>query len=148
VNVTTMLSDTLIVPVQCEYFATEGAEQTENLIRDIRDQTRLEVRILLTMANAQWNHTAAQAGKIGERFGANVLKTPIKRSIVCSEANEAGLPLVAYNPRAEAALNYVNAVWEITAAQTRRGEASSSPTTLDTEQATAAAAANAVLAEA
>lgn len=148
VNVTTMLSDTLIVPVQCEFFATEGAEQTENLIRDIREQTQLDVRILLTMANAQWNHTAAQASKIGERFGASVLRTAIKRSIVCSEANEAGLPLVAYNPRAEAALNYVNAVWEITADQTRRNTPGISPTTLDQDPNAALPQAVAALADA
>ncbi len=102
-------ADSVIVPLQCEYYALEGLSQliaTLNLVRDHLNP-RLEVKgIVLTMYDGRTNLSADVAAEVRRHFGPKVFETLVPRSVRLSEAPSFGLPICLYRPESPGALAY------------------------------------------
>lgn len=105
----------VIIPIQCEYYALEGLGQlvkTINLIKENLNQT-LEIEgVLLTMADFRTNLTEEVIKEVKKHFGSKVYKTVIPRNIRLSEAPGFGKPIFLYDNESEAAKKYREMVKE------------------------------------
>lgn len=93
-------SDSVIVPIQCEFYALEGVSQLMNTLALIRDNlnTSLSVEgVLLTMADFRTNLTTEVINEIKEYFKDKVYKTIIPRNVRLSEAPSHGKPITLYD---------------------------------------------------
>ena len=93
-------SDSLIVPIQCEFYALEGVSQllrTINLVRDSLSDTLAIEGVLLTMADFRTNLTTEVINEIKGFFKEKVYKTIIPRNIKLSEAPSFGKPIFLYD---------------------------------------------------
>lgn len=109
-------ADSVLVPIQCEFFALEGISELMDTIDRIRDsfQHPLSIEgILLTMYDDRTNLTRQVAADLREFFGDQVLKTIIPRSIRLAEAPSFGKPIIAYDPRSRGAESYIKLAKEI-----------------------------------
>lgn len=109
-------ADSVLVPIQCEFFALEGISELMDTIDRIRDsfQHDLEVEgILLTMYDDRTNLTRQVAADLKEFFGEQVFKTVIPRSIRLAEAPSFGKPILGYDPRSRGAESYIKLAKEI-----------------------------------
>jgi chromosome partitioning protein len=109
-------ADSVLVPIQCEFFALEGVSELMDTIDRIRDsfQHPLEVEgILLTMYDDRTNLTRQVAADLREFFGDQVLRTIIPRSIRLAEAPSFGKPILGYDPRSRGAESYIKLAKEI-----------------------------------
>jgi chromosome partitioning protein len=102
-------ADSVLVPLQCEYYALEGLTHliaTLNLVRDHLNP-RLEVEgIVLTMYDGRTNLSADVAAEVRRHFGTKVFATVVPRSVRLSEAPSFGLPICLYRPDSAGALAY------------------------------------------
>lgn len=102
-------ADSVIIPIQCEYYALEGVTQllkTINLVRDrLNPQLQIE-GVLLTMADYRTNLTNEVIGEIKNFFKEKVYQTIIPRNIRLSEAPGFGKPVVLYDPHSAGAKTY------------------------------------------
>lgn len=102
-------ADSVLMPIQCEYYALEGLGQlleTYNLVRD-RLNPLLEIEgILLTMADLRTNLAEQVENEVREHFGKMVFRTVIPRSVRLSEAPGFGKPVIEYAPNSAGALSY------------------------------------------
>jgi chromosome partitioning protein len=111
-----MAADSVLVPIQCEFFALEGISELMDTIERIRQgfQHPLAVEgILLTMFDDRNNLTRQVAADLTEFFGDQVFKTVIPRSIRLAEAPSFGKPILAYDPRSRGAESYIKLAKEI-----------------------------------
>ncbi len=109
-------ADTLLVPMQAEYFALEGiAELMETLDRVSQAfNPRLALEgVLLTMWDERMNLSQQVARDLGEFFGAKLLRTRIPRNIRLAEAPSHGVPVALYDPRSRGAEAYGELAEEI-----------------------------------
>jgi chromosome partitioning protein len=109
-------ADSVLVPIQCEFFALEGISELMDTIERIRQgfQHPLAVEgILLTMFDDRNNLTRQVAADLTEFFGELVFKTVIPRSIRLAEAPSFGKPILAYDPRSRGAESYIKLAKEI-----------------------------------
>lgn len=109
-------ADSVLVPIQCEFFALEGISELMDTIDRIRDFFRhpLAVEgILLTMFDDRTNLTRQVAADLTGFFGDQVFKTIIPRSIRLAEAPSFGKPILAYDPRSRGAESYIKLAKEI-----------------------------------
>ncbi len=109
-------SDSVLVPIQCEFFALEGISQLIDTIDRIRDsfQHHLHIEgILLTMYDDRTNLTRQVAQDLKEFFENEVLKTVIPRSVRLAEAPSHGLPILLYDLRSRGAESYIKLAKEI-----------------------------------
>jgi len=109
-------SDSVLIPIQCEFFALEGISELMDTIDRIRDsfQHELDVEgILLTMFDDRTNLTRQVAADLKEFFGDQVFKTVIPRSIRLAEAPSFGKPILGYDPRSRGAESYIRLAKEI-----------------------------------
>jgi chromosome partitioning protein len=109
-------ADSVLVPIQCEFFALEGISELMDTIDRIHDSFhhRLEVEgILLTMFDDRTNLTRQVAADLKEFFGDQVFETVIPRSIRLAEAPSFGKPILAYDPRSKGAESYIKLAKEI-----------------------------------
>ena len=109
-------ADSVLVPIQCEFFALEGISELMDTIERIRQgfQHPLAVEgILLTMFDDRNNLTRQVAADLMEFFGELVFKTVIPRSIRLAEAPSFGQPILAYDPRSRGAESYIKLAKEI-----------------------------------
>lgn len=111
-------ADSVIVPVQCEYFALEGLGQlikTINLVKE-RYNSKLEIEgVLLTMADFRTNLTAEVIKETRTFFKDRVFQTIIPRSIRLSEAPGFGKPISLYDNASIGAIKYDELAKEIVA---------------------------------
>jgi chromosome partitioning protein len=109
-------ADSILVPIQCEFFALEGVSQLMDTIDQIRSSfghgLKLE-GILLTMFDDRTNLTRQVADDLKEFFEEDVLETIIPRSIRLAEAPSHGKPALAYDPRSKGAESYLKLAKEI-----------------------------------
>jgi chromosome partitioning protein len=109
--------DSVIIPVQCEYFALEGLGQllkTINLVKE-KFNPKLEIEgVLLTMADFRTNLTAEVINETRVFFKEKVFRTIIPRSIRLSEAPGFGKPIYLYDRSSIGALKYDELAKEIT----------------------------------
>ena len=109
-------ADSVLVPIQCEFFALEGISELMDTIERIRQgfSHPLAVEgILLTLFDDRNNLTRQVAADLTEFFGERVFKTVIPRSIRLAEAPSFGKPILAYDPRSRGAESYIKLAKEI-----------------------------------
>ncbi len=102
-------SDTVLVPMQCEYYALEGLSQLVTSIRAVKRSMNPAIDIegiLLTMYDGRTNLTIQVAEEVKKYFGKKVYKTVIPRNVRLSEAPSHGLPILAYDRTSRGALAY------------------------------------------
>lgn len=115
VNVLTA-SHSIIIPIQCEYYALEGLSQLLNTIRLIQNNlnANLEIEgILITMYDSRLNLSQQVLQEVKEYFGEKVYKTLINRNVRLGEAPSYGKPIVLYDAASTGSQNYMNLVSEI-----------------------------------
>lgn len=102
-------SDSVIIPVQAEYFALEGISQLLNTIRIIKSRLcpTLEIEgFLLTMYDARLRLANQIFEELRQHFGDMVFNTVIPRNIKLSESPSHGLPVTLYDPESRGAIAY------------------------------------------
>ena len=115
VNVLTA-SDSIIIPIQCEYYALEGLSQLLNTIRLVQKRLnpKLEIEgILVTMYDGRLNLSKQVVDELEEYFDDKVYKTYINRNVRLGEAPSHGKPILLYDASCIGAQNYMNLVSEI-----------------------------------
>jgi len=111
-----LAADTVLVPIQCEFFALEGVSQLLDTIDRIRDTLHPTLKlegILLTMYDDRTNLTRDIARDLKEFFEDEVFETVIPRSVRLAEAPSHGQPIIAYDPRSKGAESYIRLAKEI-----------------------------------
>ncbi len=109
-------ADSVLIPIQCEFFALEGISQLMDTIDRIRDAFGHPIKIegiLLTMYDDRTNLTRQVAEDLKEFFSDEVLNTVIPRSIRLAEAPSYGKPILMYDPRSRGAESYIKLAKEI-----------------------------------
>ena len=102
-------TDTVLMPIQCEYFALVGLGQLMNTIRLIKKHLNPEIEIegvLLTMKDNRSNLVSQVAGEIKKYFEQKVYETTIPRNIRLAESPSHGMPISMYDPKSKGALAY------------------------------------------
>ena len=115
-------SDSVLIPIQCEFFALEGISQLMDTVDRIRESFNesLEVEgVLLTMYDDRTNLTKQVEADLREFFGKQVFRTVIPRSIRLAEAPSFGKSILAYDPRSKGAESYIQLAKEILANEQR-----------------------------
>ena len=118
-------ADSVLVPIQCEFFALEGISELMDTIQRIRDSFEhpLEIEgILLTMFDDRTNLTRQVANDLRDFFGAKVFQTVIPRSIRLAEAPSHGQTILAYDVRSRGAESYIRLAKEILENEQKRGQ--------------------------
>jgi chromosome partitioning protein len=109
-------ADSLLVPVQCEYYALEGVTELfdtfARLRRGLNPQLTIE-GLLLTMYDERTNLSAAVANDLRDFYGQQVLQTVIPRNIKLAEAPSHGKPIILYDIRSKGAESYIQLAKEI-----------------------------------
>ena len=102
-------SDSVLIPVQCEYFALEGLGQLLNTVNLVKKHLNKNLEIegaLLTMYDARTNLSNQVVKEVKKYFGDKVYKTVIPRNVRLSEAPSYGMPITEYDPRSKGAKTY------------------------------------------
>jgi len=109
-------SDSVIIPVQCEYFALEGLGKLLNTIKIIQNRlnTTLEIEgFLLTMYDSRLNLSNQVYEEVKRHFQDMVFETVIQRNVKLSESPSYGKPVVLYDASSKGAINHMNLAREI-----------------------------------
>lgn len=120
-------ANSIIIPVQAEYFAIEGVAQLLNTIRIVKSRTRPDLEIegfLLTMYDARLRLANQVYEELKGHFGDMVFSTVIPRNIKLSESPSHGLPVILYDPDSRGAIAYMQLAKELIAKNRRRRTAS------------------------
>jgi chromosome partitioning protein len=108
--------NTLIIPVQTEYFALEGMSQLLKIIKMVEERllgSNIKRRYLLTMYDARTNLSKEVADQVREHFKDEVYKTIIPRSVKLAEAPSHGKPISLHEPDSSGALAYEQLAEEV-----------------------------------
>ena len=103
-------SDSVLIPVQCEYFALEGLGQLLNTINLVKKHLNRNIKIegaLLTMYDIRTNLSNQVVKEVKKYFDNKVYKTVIPRNVRLSEAPSYGMPITEYDPRSKGAKSYM-----------------------------------------
>jgi len=109
-------SDSVIVPVQCEYFALEGLGKLLNTIKIIQSRLNPELEIegfLLTMYDSRLRLSNQVYDEVKKHFQQMVFETIIRRNIKLGEAPSYGKPVVMYDANSKGSINYLNLAREL-----------------------------------
>jgi len=109
-------ADSVIVPVQCEYFALEGLGKLLNTIKIIQSRLNPELSIegfVLTMYDPRLRLSNQVVDEVKTHFESMVFKTIIQRNIKLSEAPSFGKPVVLYDAGSKGSINYLNLAYEM-----------------------------------
>jgi len=109
-------ADSIIIPVQCEYFALEGLGKLLNTIKIIQTRLNPELEIegfLLTMYDSRLNLANQVLEEVRTHFADMVFETLINRNIKLSEAPSFGIPAVLYDASSKGAVSYMELAREI-----------------------------------
>ena len=109
-------ADTVLVPIQCEYYALEGLSQLMHTIGLV--QRRLNPRLAIegavfTMYDARTNLSAQVVEQVKQHLTAKIYATVIPRNVRLSEAPSHGLPITLYDPNSKGAEAYINLANEV-----------------------------------
>ena len=102
-------SDSVLIPVQCEYYALEGLGQLLNTIELVRKHMNKDLHVegaLLTMYDARTNLSNQVVKEVKRYFEDKVYKNVIPRNVKLSEAPSYGMPITIYDPRSKGAKSY------------------------------------------
>jgi chromosome partitioning protein len=109
-------ADSVIVPIQCEYFSLEGLDAVLRAVDTVRRQENYELRllgILLTMYEPEEDYCSAVIQEVEENFEDQVFETVIPRDVALSEAASHGQPITLYDPRSQGCLGHVRLAKEV-----------------------------------
>ncbi|NOY37610.1 MAG: ParA family protein [Chlorobi bacterium] len=109
-------SDSVIIPVQCEYFALEGLGKLLNTIKIIQSRLNTALQIegfLLTMYDSRLRLSNQVVEEVRKHFQQMVFDTIIQRNIKLSEAPSFGKPAILYDAGSKGAMNYLNLAREL-----------------------------------
>ncbi|MEW6172998.1 MAG: ParA family protein [Bacillota bacterium] len=102
-------ADTVLIPIQCEYYALEGLGHLSNTIQLVQKRlnSSLEIEgVLLTMFDGRTNLSIQVVEEVKKHFRQKVYRTIIPRNVRLSEAPSHGKPVVVYDPRSRGAEVY------------------------------------------
>ena len=108
-------SDSVLIPVQCEYYALEGLGQLLNTISLVKKHLNKDIEIegaLLTMYDIRTNLSNQVVKEVKKYFNDKVYKNVIPRNVKLSEAPSYGMPISIYDPRSKGAKSYEKFVKE------------------------------------
>lgn len=111
-------SDSVLVPIQCEFFALEGISQLMDTVERVQSSFNPALKVegvLLTMYDDRTNLTRQVETDLREFFGTEVFKTVIPRSIRLAEAPSFGKSILSYDPRSRGAEAYIQLAKEVMA---------------------------------
>ena len=114
-----MAADTVIIPVQCEYFALEGISKLLNTIKLIKLRLNPSLGIegfLLTMYDSRLNLSNQVLDEVRRHFQNLVFETVIPRNVRLSEAPSHGVPAILYDADSQGARRYLQLAQEILSA--------------------------------
>lgn len=109
-------ADTLLVPIQCEYYALEGLAQLMNTVKLVRTHLnpKLDVEgVVLTMYDARTNLSSQVVAEVKKFFKNKVYDTVIPRSVKLGEAPSYGMPINVYDSKCAGAAAYKNLAHEL-----------------------------------
>lgn len=109
-------SDTILVPIQCEYYALEGLSQLMNTVKLVQRHLNpaLDVEgVVLTMFDARTNLSIQVVEDVKKYFRNKVYRTVIPRNVRLSEAPSFGLPIILYDPKSKGAECYLDLAQEV-----------------------------------
>ena len=109
-------ADTVLVPIQCEYYALEGLSQLIHTIELVRDRLNpnLEIEgVVFTMYDARTNLSLQVVENVKDNLNQTIYKTIIPRNIRLAEAPSHGLPINLYDPRSTGAESYMMLAEEV-----------------------------------
>ena len=109
-------ADSVIIPVQCEYFALEGLGKLLNTLQIVQSRLNPSLEIegfLLTMYNGILKSANQVVEDVKKHFGAMVFNTMISRNVRLSEAPSHGKPVILYDAMSTGANNYLNLAKEV-----------------------------------
>lgn len=109
-------ANSVIIPVQCEYFALEGLGKLLNTIKIIQNNLNPDLEIegfLLTMYDSRLRLSNQVAEEVNKHFQEMVFKTIIQRNVKLSEAPSFGQPAILYDADSRGTVNYLNLAKEL-----------------------------------
>jgi chromosome partitioning protein len=109
-------ADSVIIPIQCEYYALEGLGKLLNTIKSIQKVHNADLEIegmLLTMYDSRLRLSNQVVNEVKKHFQNMVFKTIIQRNIRLGEAPSYGESIIAYDATSKGAVNYLNLAHEI-----------------------------------
>lgn len=110
--------DTVLVPIQCEFFALEGLSELMSTVRTVKNMYNryLEIEgVLLTMYDGRLNLTLQVVAEVKKYFPNKVYKTVVPRNVRLSEAPSFGAPVNYYDPASKGAAAYRDLAAELLA---------------------------------
>lgn len=111
-------ADTLLIPIQCEYYALEGLSQLMNTVRLVQKHLnrKLELEgVVLTMFDARTNLSIEVVDEVKVYFKQKVFRSIVPRNVRVSEAPSHGLPVVIYDPKSKGSEVYMELAEEVMA---------------------------------
>mgnify|MGYP000510813222 CR=1 FL=1 len=131
-------ADTVLVPIQCEYYALEGLSELISTLKTVRKKYNpyLDIEgVVFTMFSVRYNLTLQVVEQVKKYFGNKVYQTTIPRSIRISEAPSYGQPINFYEPKGKGSEAYMDLAIEFVksnrpaeaAPKRRRGKAAAEP---------------------
>ena len=109
-------SDSVIIPVQCEFFALEGLGKLLNTIKIVQSRLNPELQIegiLMTMYDGRLRLSNQVVSEVRKHFDEMVFSTIIHRNTRLSEAPSVGKPVILYDAESKGTVNYLNLAKEI-----------------------------------
>lgn len=103
-------ADSIIVPIQCEYYALEGLSQLIHTIELVQERLNpnLEIEgVVFTMYDARTNLSLQVVENVKDNLNQNIYKTIIPRNIRLAEAPSYGMPINLYDPKSTGATSYM-----------------------------------------
>lgn len=115
-------ADTVLVPIQCEYYAMEGLSQLMKTIQLVQKHLNPDLQVegvVLTMFDARTNLSLQVVDEVKKHFADKVYGTIIPRNVRLSEAPSHGLPVLLYDRTSKGAESYINLAQEVIACSGR-----------------------------
>lgn len=109
-------ANTILVPIQCEYYALEGLSQLMNTVKIVQKHLNKSLRVegvVLTMFDARTNLSIQVVEEVKKYFGNKVYRTIIPRNVRLSEAPSYGLPIILYDAKSKGAECYMDLADEV-----------------------------------
>ncbi len=119
-------ADSVLIPMQCEYYALEGLSALIETIEQVRASVNPYLRIeglVRTMYDGRNNLATAVSDQLIENFGQRVYRTLVPRNVRVAEAPSYGLPVLHYDPTSKGAIAYLSLAGEMLRRSEKRGSA-------------------------
>lgn len=116
--------DSVLIPIQCEFYALEGVSQlvsTINLVRKSLNPGLVIQGVILSMFDGRTNLSIQVVEEVKKYFGSKLYSTVIPRNVRLAEAPSYGLPITSYDPRSKGAIAYQNFAEEFLSTEETNG---------------------------